>query len=163
MSSWETQLAKGKLGEDIVRQVMSARGHEVIDVSNDSSYWREDVDFIIANKKVELKTDYWIHKTDNIFLELDMMYHIDGAMRDGYFVTTEAEYLFYLDIKNLILYIYEMKNLKDYVSLHKPSIIFTTDYNKTISGYLLNKDKVKHQTIFLEEAHSNATTNQIYS
>lgn len=142
-----TQRKKGKVGERKIIQLMQQRGHQVIDLTDDSRYYAEDVDFIIAGKKCELKTDYIIARTNNLFLETKIEYMSDKEDKEGYFAITKAEYLFYLDEKNNVLYIYTMEQLKDYIDNNYVVTRICNDGYKKVYGYCLNKDKVPHQTI----------------
>ena len=68
-------LRYGKRGEKMVNDALTAEGHNVIDMSNDSEYRRNDIDFrvITKNKKeertLEVKSDYSSQYTGNFFVE----------------------------------------------------------------------------------------------
>lgn len=66
-------LGRGKVGERIFCNVMADKGYEIFDLSNDKAYQKKGVDFKIKKDSkeilVDVKTDYVMHKTGNIFLE----------------------------------------------------------------------------------------------
>ena len=138
-------LYRGKKGERYVRELMEHRNHQVKDVSNNPSL---GYDFIISDKKVEIKTDYIISRTNNLFLE-DYCQYCRGGKAEGWLRTCQADYLFYLDEKNLTLYIYFLEDIRKYIEENEKEIPYKGLYDgyKRVYGYCLNKDRVKHQTI----------------
>lgn len=139
-------LRRGKKGEQYVCELMESRNHKVEDVSLD---FDAGYDFLIDDdRKIELKTDYVINHSDNLFLE-DCISYSKGDMAQGWFRTCKANYLFYLDEKSLTLYIYCLDELRDYVEKHKNRIPYRSvdDGYKRVYGYCLNKDLVRKQVI----------------
>lgn len=67
-------LDRGKVGERIFAKIVADKGYEVFDLSNDRVYQKKGVDFRIKNDLkdilVDVKTDYLMHRTGNIFLEI---------------------------------------------------------------------------------------------
>lgn len=67
-------LGRGKVGEKIFCNVVADKGYEIFDLSNDKVYQKKGVDFKIKKGLkeilVDVKTDYIMHKTGNIFLEI---------------------------------------------------------------------------------------------
>ncbi len=67
-------LDRGKVGERIFCNAMADKGYEIFDLSNDKTYQKKGVDFRIKKDSkeilVDVKTDYLMHKTGNIFLEI---------------------------------------------------------------------------------------------
>lgn len=98
-------LERGKSGEQVFINVAQDLGYEVEDLSNNRHYQKKGVDFRITkgNKQlmVDVKTDYLMHKTGNIFLELS-----DGP-RQGWARKTEADLIFYIDHYNDLVYVLE--------------------------------------------------------
>ena len=88
-------LNRGKVGERIFIEIMAERGWEIEDLSNDKTYQKKGVDFCVkkGNQRlmIDVKTDYVMYKTGNIFLELK-----DGP-RVGWAKKTEADLIFYID------------------------------------------------------------------
>ena len=140
-----TDLERGKKGERYVCALMERRNHEVKDVSLD---FEAGFDFWIDDNKVELKTDYVINHSDNLFLE-DYIEYSKGGCAKGWFNTCKAQYLFYLDEKSLTLYIYLLDELRDYVKENRGVIPYRSldDGYKRVYGYCLNKDLVRNQVI----------------
>ena len=143
---WEKQKAKGDKGEELIIEFMQNRGHEVIDLSNDKRYSEPDIDFQIAGKFVELKTDYKMSRTNNLFLETKIEYY-NGTSAEGYFAKSKAEYLFYLDINNKELYIYNFEDLRKLVQSGNYQTRTAKDGYKTIYGTIINKDLAKPSQI----------------
>lgn len=142
-------LARGKKGEKYVLNLMAARNHEVEDVSLD---FNAGYDFLIDENKVELKTDYVINRSGNLFLE-DSIEYFKGGRAKGWFNTCKAQYLFYLDEKSLTLYIYSLDELREYVNENRGVIPYRSldDGYKRVYGYCLNKDLVRSQVIKKDE------------
>lgn len=147
------QLRKGKIGEEVIEELMKKRGHKVISVANDERFFQDDIDFIIDDYKCELKTDYKISKTGNLFLEAEMYYFSDGRREKGYFYKTKADYLFYFDINNQTLLIYKMSDLKKYVhdSKNYCKMCEVDDGYKIITGYVIPYNNIQHQEIQIKE------------
>ena len=133
---WQKQLSLGEKGEQMVKQYLIAKGHHVIDVTKDSNYFKSDIDFIVDSKTAELKTDTIIWKTNNLFIEDEILHY------------TKAEYLLYFDINKRILYKYKMQDVKDYIQQNKKRIAkkACNDKNKKVWGYCVNKDAIPHET-----------------
>ena len=96
-------LGRGKIGEQIFQFLLKKMGYEVQDLSNDRMYQKQGVDFRITNETkdllIDVKTDYVMYRTGNIFLELE-----DGP-RLGWAKKTKADLIFYIDHKNQIVYL----------------------------------------------------------
>lgn len=151
MNTFLRDLKRGEQGERAVINTMISRGHTVEDLTSNKEFFEKDIDFIVSGKTCELKTDYVIGRTGNLFLEDYMEYTKDFSRRSGFFNTSEAEFLFYLDAKNKVLYIYDFEQLRAYVKENSAFIKRRScnDGYKVIYGYCLNKDAVNHQTIYL--------------
>lgn len=98
-------LDRGKIGERIFSDIVEERGWTLEDLSNDRSYQKKGVDFFVRKENQELmvdvKTDYVMYKTGNIFLELQ-----DGP-RVGWAKKTEANLIFYIDYNSNTAYVLE--------------------------------------------------------
>lgn len=96
-------LERGKPGEQIFVRVAEELGYKVDDLSDDKHYQKKGVDFRINDTNrsllVDVKTDYRMHKTGNIFLEL-----ADGP-REGWARKTKADLIFYIDYYNDVAYV----------------------------------------------------------
>lgn len=98
-------LDRGKIGERIFAKIATDRGYEIFDLSNDRTYQKKGVDFRIKNDLrdvlIDVKTDYIMYKTGNIFLEIQ-----DGP-RTGWAKKTIADLIFYIDYNSNKIYILE--------------------------------------------------------
>lgn len=115
ISEFDKSLNEGKIIESIVKKNLEKRGFEVIDLSDKKIYQKIDVDFMIkrGNSKmlIEVKADYEMNKTGNIFLE-------DGMERKtgfypGWLRKSKADLLWYHDaVKNIgyVLHFRKMAN-----------------------------------------------------
>lgn len=96
-------LDRGKVGERIFSDIVEARGWTLEDLSNDKTYQKQGVDFFAKKENqqlmIDVKTDYVMYKTGNIFLELQ-----DGP-RDGWAKKTIADLIFYIDYNSNRVYI----------------------------------------------------------
>lgn len=67
-------LDRGKVGERVFSDIVADKGYEIFDLSNDKTYQKKGVDFRIRNDLkeilIDVKTDYIMYRTGNIFLEL---------------------------------------------------------------------------------------------
>lgn len=96
-------LDRGKVGERLFIDIMTELGWELVDLSNDKAYQKKGVDFFVKKENKELfidvKTDYVMHRTGNIFLELE-----DGP-RVGWAKKTKADLIFYIDYNSNRVYV----------------------------------------------------------
>lgn len=113
----------GKIGENLFKKMMQAQNYEVKDVSNDSSYWYKDIDFIITSptsgltKTFEVKYDNRINQTNNLYLELTNVHSKGGR---GWYEFCEADYLAYGDACAQCFYIIPLAALKERVKELNP-------------------------------------------
>lgn len=147
--TWENQKKIGDAGEAKIRDLMAARGHEVIDLADNPIYWEKDIDMSVAGHPIEVKTDNVMYKTGNLFIE-EGTYFTTGEYHAGWVKYTEAEYLFYLDNINEILYIYKMDEVKEKAKHYAIGILEFP--HKQVNGYLMPIGVLPHQTIKLKEA-----------
>lgn len=117
-------LSYGKRGEKMVNDALTAEGHTVIDMSNDSEYRRKDIDFrvITRNKKeertLEVKSDYSSQYTGNFFIE----YQNDNNKKrnyKGWYYYCEAEYICFVQQENHKAYIVKFEELKQDIKKNK--------------------------------------------
>lgn len=126
----------GKKGEMVVwYKLTHAKGvRAVMDVSNDTDFRMEDVDFLIQKDgdeqvyRIEVKTDEQAHSTGNIYYEKEDRGHT------GCFAKTTAHYMFiYISHTDELLFV-DMPKLRKHVE--------TTDYvlktgGEQSKGYLI--------------------------
>lgn len=107
MDNFEKSLEQGKIGEDIVFEYLKNKFEKVVDVSDDKQYQSDDVDFLCYrdNKefKVEVKTDYRMDKTGNLFFELS--HERKTGTYQGFFYKSTADFLLNLNANTNKLYI----------------------------------------------------------
>ena len=113
----------GKIGEALFRDKMSAQGYKVEDVSNNSAYWDQDIDFIVTSptsgltKSFEVKYDSRINDTGNMYLEL---FNINSAGQRGWYKFCRADYVAYGDSKAQCFYVVPLAELRQRVEKIKP-------------------------------------------
>ena len=126
-------MQKGKIGEQLFKQIMESRNYEVEDVSNNPDYWYKDIDFFVTSstsgetKSFEVKWDSCISRTGNLYLELTNVHSKGGK---GWFNFCEADYLAYGDAVNRTFYIIPLLELKERVE-QLPSRYAKCGYDST--------------------------------
>lgn len=110
--------AKGKCGEQIVFDYYNSIGCNIIDVSEDKEYQQQDIDFLIDGTGYEVKTQTCLLE-NKICIEL-----IANVERNynGWFYTTAAQYLVFVDKVNSILYKIRTEDLREYYYKNKQNI-----------------------------------------
>lgn len=113
----------GKQGELLFQQIMEQKGYKVVDVSGNPQYWDKDIDFIVTSptsgevKTFEVKWDYRINKTGNLYLEVANSHSKDAQ---GWYNFCEADFVAYGDAHSRTFYIFPLLELKEKVNkLHK--------------------------------------------
>jgi hypothetical protein len=148
---FETQLSRGKVGEEFFIETMKERGNLVEDLRDKKEYQKQDIDFRIQNPEgkftlVEVKTDYRMNQTGNIFLERVIEYR-EGNEALGWFAYTRADYLAFVDGITKEIYIYQTAALKEWINKHSPYMRRCNDGYKTVYGYCVPKNVALHQKI----------------
>lgn len=110
--------AKGKCGEQIVFDYYNSIGCNVEDVSEDKEYQWQDIDFLIDGIGYEVKTQNCIQE-NKICIELTA--NVERNY-NGWFYTTSAQYLVFVDRINGILYKIRTEDLREYYYKNKESI-----------------------------------------
>lgn len=149
MNSFYKDLERGKAGEQKVYNYLSSLGFKVTDVSNDKSYWDIDVDFLVEDKNgkthyIEVKSDWNISRTGNVLLETDK--------ERGWFSKTKAEYIFYVDMKKDLVYVFKMEDMKKVLDQY---LLFTIYDKDRIDGYKRIKFDGKNCVLINTDIHSN--------
>ena len=94
--SFESDLNRGKIGEELVKKVFAQRDIEVKDVSDSQEYQKKDIDLITADGiTYEVKTDYMYCRTGNLALEIKVS--TSFGERDGWLYGTEAERIVFVN------------------------------------------------------------------
>ena len=115
----------------------------LIDVSKDKWFQQFDIDFLqVTNNginKIEVKTDRLADKTGN------MVYEIWSDRRiyaKGCFEKTEADYIFYYLINNRTLYVFNTKELREWVLKHTNNLK-QTNMGDNAFGYVIRLNDLK--------------------
>lgn len=109
---------KGDQGELLFKSIMIDKGYIVNDVTNTPYYWDQDIDFICKSpttglvKSFEVKWDYSISYTKNLFLEF---YNPRSKGERGWWEFCKADYIAYGDAINKIFYIIDRQKLEQRV------------------------------------------------
>lgn len=133
----------GKQGEALFQQRMSSLNYQVQDVSNDSSYWEKDIDFIITSptsgltKTFECKWDSRINRTGNLYLEL---FNINSKGGRGWWKFCKADYVAYGDALAQVFYIFPLAQLRERVEKIGPRL---GRCGNDSEGFLVSLDEVK--------------------
>lgn len=100
----------GKIGEQMVTDFFESHGEKVIDVSGDMRYQQIDVDFVIRNTKIEVKTDLKMLKTGNIFLEFSKDRKTGNY--PSWFYKSKADVIIFIDTNQRVMRVYRYSELK---------------------------------------------------
>lgn len=100
-NTFATDLERGKVGEQLVRQTFESLGYELKDVSDDEAFWVEDVDYLTVDGiKYEVKTDYKLESTGNLALESEVYYKNYYEFKDSWLWTSKADYFIFVNPHN---------------------------------------------------------------
>lgn len=106
-------------GEANAKKYLESNGWKVIDQTNNSDYWSKDIDFTIVKNNphtrfnVEVKWDNRISDTGNMFIEY--ITDLENS-KEGWFEFCQADYIFYGDSRNNLFYVFQMDDLRKYLS-----------------------------------------------
>ena len=104
----------GDVGEAMVYKTLSASGYNVIDVSENKDYFDKDIDLIAENGNqhldIEVKSDAKVSTTGNVVLET--MTNLEWRKK-GWFNTTQASHIFFVDIHSKIIHCVRLDELKE--------------------------------------------------
>ena len=136
----------GNKGENIIYDYLWKHKStlKIVDVSRDEWFQQFDIDFLqidIQNNinKIEVKTDRLADKTGNMVYEIwsDKRTHSKGC-----FEKTEADYIFYFLINTRMLYIFNTKELREWVLTHIDNLK-QTDMGDNAFGYVIRLSDLK--------------------
>lgn len=133
----------GRQGEVLFQHIMKSQNHRVVDVSGDPQYWDIDIDFLVTSsssgetKSFEVKWDYKINKTNNLYLEVANSHSVNGV---GWWEFCKADYIAYGDAINKIFYVFDRKELKERVLKIRQHYTMCKDES---IGLLIGLDEVK--------------------
>lgn len=146
--SFMSQMEKAKRGERLVENYLNEKGWTVTDVSDNKEYQVIGVDFLTEkdgeSRQIEVKLDTVINRTGNFFIEI-VGYQEQG--KPGWFETSEADYIFYIDAATDIAYVFKVEDMREYLqNNYAPRRnAFEKGWNgwgtKTSIGYCVNVKK----------------------
>ena len=125
-NTFERDKEIGKCGEQIVYNYYRGLGCNVIDVTEDREYQLQDIDFLIDGIPIEVKTQT-CQMEEKICIEL--MSNVERNY-NGWFYTTAAQYLIFVDRRNHILYKIATEDLRAYYYKNKQHIHIIPQNNK---------------------------------
>ena len=136
----------GNKGENAIFNFLSTYPSTtaIINVTKDEWFQQFDIDFIWQDTeyntfKIEVKTDRLADKTGNMVYEIwsDKRTHSKGC-----FEKTEADYIFYYLINNRTLYVFNTKELREWVLEHIDDLK-QTDMGDSAFGYVIRLGDLK--------------------
>lgn len=138
-NTFEKDLKRGRFGEELVSRTFEALGYELKDVSDDSDFWIEDVDYLTADGiKYEVKTDYRFHSTGNLALESAIIYKSYQEEKLSWLWTSKADYFCFVDAEDdTKFYTISSKDLRHLVKTEHFRRVLKDDGYKFIDLYLL--------------------------
>lgn len=129
--------SNGKYAEQLFYHMAKEKGFKVIDVSRNPDYWDKDIDFIVQDQKgeqrtYEVKEDSRIAQTQNLFIET---WNANSKEQKGWLYFTQADWLMYLDSKNLIFYQIKMQDIRQICAKQKLRV---ANCGQDSQGFLLS-------------------------
>ena len=126
-------------GEAMVKAYLESTGRTVIDVSKNSEYWLQDIDFIAIRgertDKIEVKYDRNMCRYNSLFVELKSNFEKNIP---GWIDTTKADFIFYVDAVSAQCYIVRPMDLKSYIARNAHQVKYChKDGYKTSSGAIV--------------------------
>lgn len=140
---------KGRIGEQLFKQIMESRNYTVEDVSNNPDYWSQDIDFICTSpttgltRSFEVKWDFSLNYTKNLFIEYYCPHSKGGR---GWFEFCKADYIAYGDAINETFYIIPREELKERIKDMKLRTGRTCDGTE---GFLLPLGEIEDLVMYL--------------
>ena len=117
----------GKIGETAIKDYFTKQGSKIIDVSENESFQKMDIDFIIDDNFIEVKTQNTIPKENKIVLEIETAYN-DSCYKQGWFKSTESNILMFYDKDNKICYSIDTKELREFYNKYKHTSVIEESF-----------------------------------
>lgn len=155
-NKFQKDLAKAKIGENIVFQVLQGctDKYEIVNVSNEKDYWHKG-DFILNDVDegvsyfLDVKDDSRIYDTHNLLAEHKVWYK-NGGLKDG-FMFSGYDYVAYLSQQDKIIYMLDFKLWQRYyLSKSDRHLNIGHGYQST-DAYLMSLDKARKLGIVIAE------------
>ena len=106
-------------GEAIVKQYLEDTGRTVIDVSKNSDYWTQGIDFLALKgekvEKIEVKYCFNINRYHSFFIELLAN---KEKNQPGWIDYTKSDFIFYVDAISKECHIIHPFEIRDYLAKH---------------------------------------------
>lgn len=150
MSNFNNSKKIGKKGESATINYYTWQGLNVIDVSENKDFQKMDIDLIVDDEYIEVKTQSSIANNNTITLELEVNYD-DFLINQGWFNTTEANKLVFYDKNSNTAYEIDTKELRDIYDKYKNDVsiyYFDEDYKTSKLAFMdIDFVKSKSQTL----------------
>ena len=117
--NFKEALAAGHVGEAIAAQCLSAIGYDVIDGSNDESYFSKDIDLLAGDMTIEVKADSRMNKTGNAVIETVSNV---ATGKKGWIYYTQATHIFFVDVNQKIVHCVRTAELKELYNRNKRNL-----------------------------------------
>lgn len=140
---------RGKWGEAQFASLLDKSGIQYEDVSENKEWQKVDVDFLINGIPYEVKTDFAIHNTRNIFIEVSK--ETKTGVHPGWWQITKAKVIAWIDAINGIIYMIDVNKLKLWMVHNAPSKTFNIDTNCKTTAILYPVWQLKEQGIIYAE------------
>jgi hypothetical protein len=127
---------KAEVGERYAYLFLQSIGYWIMDVRKDNAYQADDIDYLIKSSQtstkilgVEVKTDSYIAKTQNLPVELFRLHLDDLAVKRnqgkiaklGWSAASKADYLLVVDPTHAVIYRFRLDELRSAVQAYAKS------------------------------------------
>lgn len=145
---------RGKWGEAQFASLLKKSGVHFQDVSEDREWQEQDIDFIVEGVPYEVKTDFAIHKTGNIFIEVQK--ESKTGVHPGWWQKIKARVLVWIDAINGIIYMIDVNKLRAWMAHNAPTKVFEIDANTKTTAilypvYILKQEGIIYNEHFCEK------------
>lgn len=142
MNTFYSDKARGKRGEKLVYDALTARGHKLTDLSEDPQAQKKDIDFFVEHKcgqstTLEVKSDFRSESTGNLFIEYENRNNVTRKGK-GWYYYCEAEYICFAQENNRKAFIVLLDELKQTIKKNA----FRTASGTDASGFLFPISKL---------------------
>lgn len=158
VKNFYSDLAKAKLGENIVRQVLQGcqDEYEIYDVSEDKEYWHKgDIEIYDVEEHIsyylDVKDDSRIHQTGNLLAE-HRVWYAKGGWCEGFMQNSDYDYIGYLSQPDKMIYILDFRMWqKYYLTKSQRHLQIPHGGAQTTDGYLMSLDTARKLGIVIAE------------
>ena len=109
-----------RTGEEKAMSIFQLNGWNVVDQSQNSDYWKKDIDFIAYKgneiKTVEVKWDNSIASTGNMFIELLTDERLN---KPGWITFCQADIIMYGSSHENLFYVFATDDLREYLKTYE--------------------------------------------